>query len=74
MPSQIIQGKKLIEPVIVSDDEDTEEAFLIGFTYSGVLHRDINPVTECYLNLLEIPSPAENPQGYALHMQTATAR
>jgi hypothetical protein len=58
-------GKKLIEPVIVSDYEDDVEAFFADCKSSGVLDAIINAILECYLNLPEIPDPAHNPLSLA---------
>jgi hypothetical protein len=65
MPSQIAEGKKLIEPTLVSDDKDDKEAFLMDCSYSGMLDEDINAILECYLNLPEMPDPTANPLSYA---------
>ena len=60
-PSHIVGGKKLVETVIVSDDEDDNEAFLAEYGYSGMLDDGINAMLEFYLNLPDILDPAQNP-------------
>ena len=53
-----MEGKTLIEPTIVSDDEDDEDddiAFLADCKHSDILDADINTMLECYLNLPKIP-------------------
>ena len=57
-PSQIVEGKKLIENAIVSDDEDNKDGFLASCENSGCLDEDIHAIFECYLNLPEIPDLA----------------
>ena len=63
--SQIAEGKKLIEPAIVSDDEVHEDGFLASCEKSGCLDEDIYVIFECYLNLPEIPDPTQNPLSFA---------
>ncbi len=63
--SQIAEGKKLVEPAIVSDDKDNNEGFLTPCKDSGCLDDDIYNIFECYLNLPEIPDPAQNPLSFA---------
>lgn len=62
--SQIMERKKLIETIIVSDNEDDEETFLMDCKLSGILDEAINTIFECYLNLLEIPDPTPNPLNF----------
>jgi hypothetical protein len=64
-PSQIAEGKKLVELAIVSDDEDDDEGFLASCEDSGCLDEDIYNIFECYLNLPKIPNPAQNPLSLA---------
>ena len=69
-PSQIAEGKKLVEPAIVSDNKDNEEGFLASCKDSGCLDEDIYNIFECYLNLPEIPDPAQNPLSFScIHEQ-----
>ena len=63
-PSQIAEGKKLIEPVVVSDEEDDKEGLLTECRDSGCLDKDIYNIYECYLNLPKIPDPAQNPLSF----------
>ena len=60
-----MEGKKLVEPVVVSDDEDNGEGFFASCKDSGCLDDDIYNIFECYLNLPEIPDPAQNPLSFA---------
>ena len=64
-PSQIAEGKKLVEPAIVSDDEDNGEGFFAEWEDSGCLDEDIYNIFECYLNLPEIPDTAQNPLSFS---------
>ena len=72
--SQITEGKKLVEPAIVSEDEDDKDRFLAWCKDSGCLDKDIYSIFECYLNLPEITDLAQNPLSFFLHTQTAAAR
>ena len=59
-PAQLAEGKKLIEPAAVTDDEcEFDEAFLLD-TYDP----EILEVLECYLNLPEAQVPENNPLSY----------
>ena len=64
---QIMEGTKLVESTVVSDDDDNKEAFLTltEFDYSSILDDDNNAKLECYLNLLEIPDHVQNPLSFA---------
>ncbi len=63
-PAQIAEGKKLVEPVEVSIEEEDEEYFF-DQEYSGLYDEDVWECIECYLNLPDIPHPDENPLNYA---------
>jgi hypothetical protein len=63
--SQIMEVKKRVEPVVVSDDKDDEDGFLALCKNSGCLGDYIYNIFECYLNLPEIPDPAQNPLSFA---------
>ena len=54
-----------LKPAIVSDDEDDKDGFLATCKNSGCLDDDIYNIFECYLNLPEIPDPAQNPLSFA---------
>ena len=56
-----MEEKKLVEPAIVSEDEDDEDGFLASCKDSGCLDEDIYNMFECYLNLPKIPDPAQTP-------------
>jgi hypothetical protein len=62
-PTQIMEGKPLIEPAMVSEDED--DMYFLTQEYSGYHEDDLIEVIECYLNLPEIPHPNRNPLNYA---------
>jgi hypothetical protein len=49
-PAQITEGKKLIEPTDVPNEEE-EKADLLDQEYSGVYDEDVWECIECYLNL-----------------------
>jgi hypothetical protein len=63
-PAQIAEGKKLIEPLEVSNEEE-DEAYFLDQEYSGLYDEDIWECIECYLNLRDNPHPDENPLNYA---------
>ena len=62
-PAQLAKGKNLVEPAVVSDDED--DLFFIDQIRSGVYDKDISDSMECYLNLPESENPEQNPLSYA---------
>ena len=64
-PSQITEGKKLVEPAVALDDEDDDKGFFTSCEDSGCLDDDIYNIFECYLNLSELPDPAQNPLSFA---------
>ncbi len=63
-PAQIMEGKKLVEPTEVSNEEE-EEAYFLDQEYSGLYDDDVLECIECYLNLPDIPHQDENPLNYA---------
>ena len=60
-----MDGKKLVELVIVSDDEDEDNTFHTECEYSGILDDDINVMLKCYIKIAAIPDPAENLLSYS---------
>jgi hypothetical protein len=64
-PAQIAEGKKLIEPTEVSNEEE-DKGYFLDQEYSG-LYDDENiwECIECYLNLPDTPHPDENLLNYA---------
>ena len=58
-PAQIAEGKNLIEPAEVTDDE--EDKFFIDLIKAGVWDKDASDSLECYLNLLDSENPEQNP-------------
>ncbi len=62
-------GEKIIEPAVVSDDEDDDGCFL-DQEFSVLYDDDIWDCIECYLNLPESNWPDQNPLNYAhIHEQ-----
>jgi hypothetical protein len=59
-----VEGKKLVEPAEVSNEEEDEEYFL-DQEYSGLYDNKVRECIECYLNLPETPHPDPNPLNYA---------
>jgi hypothetical protein len=59
-PAQIPEGKKLVEPAEVSNEEED-----MNQEHSGLYNDDIWEHIECYLNLPDTPHPDENPLNYA---------
>ena len=62
-PAQIAEGKSLVDPAVVSDDED--EGYFLEQEYAGFNDDELTELLECYLNLPEIPHPERNPLNYA---------
>jgi hypothetical protein len=62
-PAQITEGKKLVEPVEVSNEEE-DKAYFLDQEYSGLYSEDIWECIECYLNLSDTPHPHENLLNY----------
>ncbi len=56
-PAQIVEGKKLVEPVEVSNEEEDKAYFLLDQEYAGLYNEDVWECTECYLNLPDTPHP-----------------
>ncbi len=63
-PAQIAEGKKLVEPVEVSNEEE-DEAHFLDQEYSGLYNENVWECIGCYLNLPDTPHPDENPLNYA---------
>ena len=53
MPAQIMEGKILVEPEVVSDDED--DMYFLTQEYSGFHYDELVELIEYYLNHPEIP-------------------
>jgi hypothetical protein len=63
-PAQIVEGKKLVEPAEVSNEEE-DEVYFLGQEYFGPYNNDILECIECYLNLPDTAHLNENPLNYA---------
>jgi hypothetical protein len=63
-PAQIAEGKKLVEPAEVSNEEE-DKAYFLDQEYSGLYDNYVWECIECYLNLPDTPLPDENPLIYA---------
>jgi hypothetical protein len=63
-PAQITEGKKLVEPAEVSNEEE-DEVYILDKEYSGICDEDVWECIECYLNLPDTPHLDENPLNYA---------
>ena len=61
-PTQIAEGKSLIEPTVVSDDDN--DMYFLTQEYSGYHEDDLVGVIECYLNLPEITHANRIPLNY----------
>ena len=64
-PAQITEGKNLIEPAEVTEDEVKEDEFFVDLIRSSVWDKDVNDSLECYLNLPDSDNPKQNPLSYA---------
>lgn len=60
-----MKGKKLVGPVICSDDKDNKDTFLINCEYSSLLNDNNNAMLEYYINIPETPNPWENSMTYS---------
>jgi hypothetical protein len=63
-PAQIAEGKKLVEPAEVSNEEE-DKAYFLDQKYSSLYNEDVWECIECYLNLPDTPHLDENPLNYA---------
>jgi hypothetical protein len=63
-PAQIAEGKKLVEPAEVSNEEE-DKAYFLDQEYSGLYNENVLECFECYLSLPDTPHPDENPLIYA---------
>jgi hypothetical protein len=63
-PAQIVEGKKLVEPAEVSNEEE-DEAYFFDQEYSGLYDENVWECFECYLNLPDTPHLDEDPLNYA---------
>jgi hypothetical protein len=64
-PAQTAEGKKLVEPAEVSNEEE-DKADFSDQEYSGLYDEDVWECIECYLNLPDTPHLVENLLNYAL--------
>ncbi len=62
--AQIAEGKKLVEPAEVSNEEE-DAAYFLDQKYSGLYNENVWDCIECYLNLPDTPHPDENTLNYA---------
>ena len=60
-PAQLAEGKNLIDPATVSDEED---AFIVEQSYTGLHDTEVRESIECYLNLPDDDHPEQNPLNY----------
>ena len=63
-PAQLAEGKNLVEPACVNDEEDDNDAFFFEQACSGVYDEDIQASLECYLNLPDNENPKKNPLSF----------
>ena len=64
-PAQLAEGKNLVEPAVVSDDEDdADDAYFLDQEFSGLYDDEIWEVIDCYLNLPETENPEQNPLSF----------
>ncbi len=57
-PAQIAEGKKLVEPAEVSNEEE-DKAYFLDHEYSSLYSDEVWECIECYLNLPDTPHPNE---------------
>jgi hypothetical protein len=61
--AQIAEGKKLIEPTEVSNNEE-DEVYFLDQKYSGLYDDKVWECIQCYLNLPETSHLDKNPLNY----------
>jgi hypothetical protein len=62
--AQIAEGKKLVEPAEVSNEEE-DKAYFLDQESSGLYDEVVWECIEFYLNLPDTPHPDNNPLNYA---------
>ena len=62
-PEQLAEGKNLVKPSPELEDNDDNMYFFDQY-YSGVHDDDIYNILECYMNLLEMEHPEQNPLNF----------
>jgi hypothetical protein len=60
-----VEGKKLVEPAEVSNEEE-DEVYFLDQEYSCLYDDKVWECIECYLNLPETSHSDQNPLNYAL--------
>jgi hypothetical protein len=63
-PAQIAEGKKLVEPAVVSNNKE-DKAYFLDQEHSGLYNSNVWECIECYLNLPKTPHPDQNLLNYA---------
>ncbi len=63
-PAQIAEGKKLVEPAEVLNEEE-DEVYFFDQEYSGLYDDKVWGCIECYLNLPKTSHSDQNPLNYA---------
>jgi hypothetical protein len=58
-PIQIAEGKNLVEPAEVSNQEE-DDTYFMDQEYSGLYKDDVWKCMKCYLDLPDSPHPDEN--------------
>jgi hypothetical protein len=59
-----VEGKKLVEPTAVSNEEE-DKVYFLDQEYSCLYDDKVWECIECYLNLPETSHPDQNPLNYA---------
>ncbi len=59
-----MEGKKLVEPTAVSNEEE-DKVYFLDQEYSCLYDDKVWECIECYLNLPETSHPDQNPLNYA---------
>ena len=63
-PTQLAEGKNLVEPACTTDEEDDDAAYFFDQACTGVYDDDIQSSFECYLNLPDSENPEQNPLSF----------
>ena len=62
--AKITEGKKLVDPAVVSNKKE-DEAYFLDQEYSGLYDGNVWECIECHLNLPDTPHSDENLLDYA---------
>ncbi len=62
--AQIVEGENLVEPAVVSNNEE-DKAYFLDQEHSGLYDKKVWGCIECYLYLPKTSHPDQNPLNYS---------